>query len=466
MLQETEIEIQKPAVRKVFRTVEEAQQFEKELFGRLYPENVDQAALEKRPFWTGHNTDQIGVWFRLMKISEVNSEDQTLTAKVMLILLWLDVDWADQIFADQQLLREKQSDHESLGMASKMIGVKFRKIHERGNTTCITLEDPENCPSLPKYRIDNLVDEIELIFQSVKVFKDGCIRWQKYFKMTIEDPVVATNFPFDYQDFTIDFRLMEAEPPRYFCIYALSEYLKHYRPLSDNYDIRSRDKNVIDKFYSRSWLATTSLAIPEWEVCSLFGRLAVGFENEVNTNVTPFALKSNLNDGWNAQYTCYFVLKRRSAYWLVHVWSLYSMFVMVSMVSFSLDAQEDMASRQQICLSLIFVLVALKFTVSSELPKLPYLTILDYKVYISMVLLLVLMISQSILPVLTNHDDTLAHKDSVMFYCFTLGILLIDVVFFCRGKYVQRTERRELERLANEMCQYPSLENISIVNVD
>jgi len=142
------------------------------------------------------------------------------------------------------------------------------------------------------------------------------------------------------------------------------------------------------------------------------------------------------------------------------------MFVMVSLVSFTLDPREALDSRQQICLSLIFVLVALKFTVSNELPKLPYLTILDYKVYISMVLLLVLMILQSILPVLTDNDDNLAHKDSVMFYCFTAGILLIDLVFFCRGKYVQRNERRKLERVAYEMCQYPSMENIRIVSVN
>jgi len=290
--------IEEPLEHEVFRTDEEAQQFEKQLIKRLYPKNVNQAALEKQPFWTGQNTDQIGVWLRLMQINDVDSEEQTLTGRVSLNLTWLDVDWAEELFANQQLLREKQSDHGSLGMASKMIGVKLHKIHERKeNTNQIILDVPEDCPSLPKYRIDNLVDEIELIFENVKVSVDGCIVWQKLFKMKIEDPVVAKNFPFDYQDFTIDFRLMEGAPLRYFCTCVIDEDLKHYKPLSELYDIRSREKNVVDKFYSRTWLATSSLSVPEWEVCSLYGRLGVGFEKELNTNVTPFALKSNLKDG-------------------------------------------------------------------------------------------------------------------------------------------------------------------------
>jgi hypothetical protein len=121
------------------------------------------------------------------------------------------------------------------------------------------------------------------------------------------------------------------------------------------------------------------------------------------------------------------------------------------LASFALDAKLKLADRQSFTLSLILVQVAMKFAFSNALPALPYLTTLDWKAYLSIIMLACLLLLQSMLPSIVVIEDDLKDLDRILFLVWLGAIAFFEALFGLMACWFMMVQKRALERRATEL---------------
>ena len=76
-----------------------------------------------------------------------------------------------------------------------------------------------------------------------------------------------------------------------------------------------------------------------------------------------------------------------------------------TLFAFSMDPVDDLTDRFGFVVTLLLTSVALQFVVSTQLPKLPYLTLLDEYVVLSFSFLFMIMLMMAIIPAVGNDDN-------------------------------------------------------------
>jgi len=108
-------------------------------------------------------------------------------------------------------------------------------------------------------------------------------------------------------------------------------------------------------------------------------------------HVTPLPVKSNLKSGWDASYQTLIVIRRRPQYYFLNIWLLTSFLTWLATPTFSLDTT-DLSSRQSYLVTLLLVLLGVRFSFSIVLPNISYITTLDLKLFFSLGALIVLLV--------------------------------------------------------------------------
>lgn len=362
-----------------------------------------EVAADATRLWTGRDTRQVGLWPRIFRVMDVDSAKQTCTLKLVLISKWLDLEFARKLAHDGWT-----------SAAETWPGVKGAK----GDTRTF-FENPGDavkagCSSVPILRFESATSAFDVSVEFMWVNPEGVCHWERWGTLTIASPMDAGNFPFDYVDVIVDLRLKRdfTRPDRYLCTERM---------------------HTNEEAQNRIHICTNNASIPEWEICLLDGKPPFWVKTD-QMSVTPLVVESNLRSGWLASYRVLFVLRRRPNYYILNIWSLLMVFSLLALTTFALDPT-DIGSRQSSLLTLLFVQLAAKFAFADSLPKLPYLTTLDYKVYSSVFLVTMLLVAQSALPKAVNADD-LSQADKILLFVWIFVLVVWEVTFwiisYCR----------------------------------
>jgi len=134
---------------------------------------------------------------------------------------------------------------------------------------------------------------------------------------------------------------------------------------------------------------------------------------------------------------------KMSRIWQIYFWRI-GIFTMIlsfcSLAVFTLD-KEDVASRYETLLTLLLAAVAFQYIINSELPKLPYLTLMDIYVLFSFTFVFVVIVLVSI----SGYFEVEQSVDN-LFFCVALLIFVIfHVCFVIKGYRARKYELRKID---------------------
>jgi general stress protein CsbA len=345
---------------------------------------------DANPFWTGQDKRQVGIWLRVFRIKDIDIALQTITVRLVLIMKWLDHEFA------KENSRPQEKDNRGF------------------------FHDTSNCRTTPLLRFENAKGNYETEFEFMWVNPQGVCHWERWGSITLTSPVDARNFPFDYQSFTIDLRLsrdFHMQYDRYFCTER-----SHQNEYNQN----------------RIHICTYNNCIPEFNVCGFTNQDSFYVPRD-DMHVTPLPVKSNLKSGWDASYTTLMVVKRNPNYYLLNIWLLTSLLTWLATIIFSLEA-DKLPEKQAYLVTLILVILGVRFSFASSLPKIPYISTLDYRICFSLA-------AQIALLVLISFSKTQQYTD-IIWTVWLVLISFLEVFSIFLGYLRAILQRKELEKKA------------------
>jgi len=216
------------------------------------------------------------------------------------------------------------------------------------------------------------------------------------------EPFELENFPFDVQDLKIMFAS---------CATAERQILvPHF------------EKNAFIK------INMDVSCLPDWD----FDRAVAEFDlSDPNTNLYKIQFS-----------TCCVNLKvvRRFTSYVERVMAMMCIICATMFTLFALDAAEDAGDRLSNAFGLLLAGLVFMFVVSSSLPNVPYLTILDKYIYSVFIFMLLIAIECAVVK---QFDDP--HKvDALCFKGFVATYVLLHVVFMIISFFARRYELKKL----------------------
>eukprot|EP01137_Pigoraptor_chileana_P012748 Opistho-2@65442 len=121
-------------------------------------------------------------------------------------------------------------------------------------------------------------------------------------------------------------------------------------------------------------------------------------------------------------------LQRKPQYYIINVSIPLFLLVILSGLAFFLPP-DDLPDRLAVVMTLILAAVAFKFVITSYLPKVPYVTLLDTYVIIAFVFLAVIALENALVYIAVDHDIDIRKWDilfaGVVYGCWVLLKVLI-----------------------------------------
>ena len=123
-----------------------------------------------------------------------------------------------------------------------------------------------------------------------------------------------------------------------------------------------------------------------------------------------------------------------------------------TLLAFSMDPVEDLADRFGLVVTLLLTAVAFQFVISTELPKLPYLTILDEYIITSFCFLFMLMIMIAIIPSFGDRYDYEPGDDSQSItkadrYAFYIALSIMVIYHIAHAIRIIMVRRIEVPKI-------------------
>eukprot|EP01083_Nonionella_stella_P185703 677770_1 len=142
--------------------------------------------------------------------------------------------------------------------------------------------------------------------------------------------------------------------------------------------------------------------------------------------------------------------------YMVYMWSIYLLaFVSTAstLFAFALDPVEDLADRLGFVVTLLLTAVAFQFVVTSELPKLPYLTVLDEYIVSSFIFLFGVMFSVAVIPLVGDRfdyepgdkDHIISKVDFVVFVTALIILIVYHIYTVVQAVTWRKAEVRKIE---------------------
>ena len=116
-----------------------------------------------------------------------------------------------------------------------------------------------------------------------------------------------------------------------------------------------------------------------------------------------------------------------------------------TLFAFSMDPVDDLTDRFGFVVTLLLTSVALQFVVSTELPKLPYLTLLDEYVVLGFTFLFLIMMMVAIIPLFG--EDDIEYVDNV---CLVIAISLMTLYHVYIFVKIMIKRRAELLKITED----------------
>ncbi len=255
-------------------------------------------------------------------------------------------------------------------------------------------EDTESIRKLPLDKVWNprilIINQGGKLWESlpevVEVTPDGTVTYRQRYVGSLSQPLTLSNFPMDEHLFTIQFVAVG---------YA-------------DGDLEFVPDVIADVSGGAIY---KQLSLPDWEI--------VKFE----VVPRPYkALKGHHNAGFAAEFTA----RRYFPYYLWQVIAPLFLIVMMSCTVFWIDLS-NASSRIGVATSAIFTLIAFRFVLAGLLPRLPYMTRMDYFTLGSTLLVFLALVEVILASALANGSyDRMAHTiDKYARFAFPILFLLL-----------------------------------------
>ena len=190
----------------------------------------------------------------------------------------------------------------------------------------------------------------------VQVDSHGGVTYHQRYSGKLSQPLLLSNFPMDTNMFTVQFVAAG---------YAANE-LTFVPDVGERADLRIEGGTIADR-----------LSLPDWKILSH------------RADVTPYSPVAGMN---TAGFTFQFEARRYIAYYLWQVVMPLAVIVVMSWSAFWIDTK-SVGVRIGVATSSILTLIAHRFVLASLLPRLPYMTRMDYLTVGSTLLVLIALVA-------------------------------------------------------------------------
>ncbi len=259
-------------------------------------------------------------------LTAVRPDEKKGPTEIRFFVFLVDVDAIDdanQNFTVNVFLRLEWRDERLADPASPVRKIKLENVW-----------NPQVLVSNQQGRLAKSLAEI------VEVDPDGTVRYRQRFTGELSQPLDLSEFPEDRQQFTIQFVSVANDSDRLMFV-----------PMRAAADPSILGGSIAGTF-----------SLPDWKILS-HEALAMPFEPVAGVEIPGFALR--------------FEAERYLEYYIWQVIVPLTVVVIMSWAAFWISGR-DASVRVGVATSSILTLVALRFVVASLLPRLPYMTRMDY----------------------------------------------------------------------------------------
>ena len=145
-----------------------------------------------------------------------------------------------------------------------------------------------------------------------------------------------------------------------------------------------------------------------------------------------------------------FHIQRKHKFYMINIFLLMFIITLLSLGSFAVKVS-DAGDRLNICLTLTLTAVAFKFTASTNLPPVSYLTLLDHYIVTSFIYMFAVSLYHFILiKWIIRRVRDIAMIDNLTMKVFFGVLLLIQVVFFVHSLLIQRRVKKLFAKCKRE----------------
>mmetsp|Transcript_18403 Transcript_18403/g.69614 ORF Transcript_18403/g.69614 Transcript_18403/m.69614 type:complete len:790 (-) Transcript_18403:352-2721(-) len=293
------------------------------------------------PVWSGEE-HEVGVSLDVQNVASVKTGEQTFSVLASLKVCW----------RDPELLR-------------------LHDVHRDSRVSADTVRNKPEVAFL-KQRGDVTILSEEVVVRP----KHAVVLWRRLVEVTVFDPVNARAFPYDIQDMKIGLRLVPdlERMGRYFVLYEeVAEEL---------------DEVGLPRFLPT--IRLTNVMVPEFHILA---PEVPGCTAEASSAKRWMLTTIDRRVDENASFSCTFWVQRLPLYYSLNVLSMTTFIEVLALPTFGIPADE-LADRLSFNIGLLLAAIALKFAFADAIPKLPYITLLDFKVYFSFFSIFAIMLVQ------------------------------------------------------------------------
>jgi hypothetical protein len=322
--------------------------------------SAEPPALIERP-GSGDGPTQVFVGIWIVDINSIDSAQQNFTADIAIVLRWKDPRLA----------------HTGTGAVHYALDqIWTPRVSIANETSSVVRKLPE----------------------SAEVEPDGAVIYRQRYVGSFTQPLRLQSFPFDRQDFRIQFVAIRYQPNEVTFV---------------------PDENWIRDGLPQAAGIARSITLPDWSV------------EKWDTKASVYALTPGL------QYSGYvfeFTASRNVQHYILKV---ILPLVLIVMMSWSVFWTEPTNSNTQfsIAVTSMLTLIAYRFAVDTQLPRLPYMTRLDVFFLVSTLLVFLTLIEVLVTTILDNNDQ-LARAKKLDLYCrviFPAVFLVVSILTFVPG---------------------------------
>lgn len=152
------------------------------------------------------------------------------------------------------------------------------------------------------------------------------------------------------------------------------------------------------------------------------------------------------NDEGQAQVHLHIKISRRWQHYFYRIYSILTLCALSGVLTFSFDCTEEYTDAVGYMSTCVLTVVAFMFVVSSTLPPIPYLTFLDFLVFVTLAFVFMLLI---VLGIFRTEGHGLSERAVFQGSLITWGV--IQVFFFIGGVFLKRKEQKKLQMGTKEL---------------
>jgi hypothetical protein len=235
--------------------------------------------------------------------------------------------------------------------------------------------------------------------ESVEVDADGTVVYRQRFVGSFTQPLILKSFPFDKQTFRVQLAAVK---------YGPSEV--QFVP----------DKKWVDAGIKQAVGIAKPITLPDWTI------------EKWQVNPFVYALAPGLE---NSGYVFQFTASRDVQHYILKVILPLVLIVMMSWAVFWIDPATS-NSQISIAVTSMLTLIAYRFAVDSQLPRLPYTTRLDAFILTSTLLVFFSLIEVLVTTILDNNEQT-ARAKKIDQYCraiFPVIFAIASIAIFVKPR--------------------------------